>query len=677
MTGAALLLACLAGLAATGWLSSAALGVPGLVGRVLGTFTVGFAWLIVVSLTLSAPGWLERWPLTGGIAAGVALATLGWVGAGRPPLSPAGTRASLRRLVGDPVVAVLLAAVALELAYALVFTLVIPQSDWDALVYHLPRAAEWVQQGGVGWIAGAVDPRVNGFPVHAELAVADTMLLAGADRYTGLVQLLSLAVTVVAIHGIGRRLGLGLRQAAFGALVFATFTVVALQATSALNDLVLAAPLAAAVHLGLGRSTGELVLSAIAVGLAFGVKPTAALAAPLALVVVLVAVPRARRLATGAAWAAGALAGSYWYVTARVHTGSFDGGVADFQNQTPDRSVIPTLARAESFLLSFFDAPGVARADRWLFPLAGVSLVAAALVAARRHRPARGLAVAGVVVAVAPLAVYVLHRGLSTAFGNSIDALGHPAEATHLDRGITSLADTMVSWYGLAFLLLAAVTPVLVLRAVRAGVLVSAAIPAAFAPLLFVPLLALAVVDDGLRGRFFVLPVALASATFGVALAHRWLAWSAVTIAVLTALLSFVHFDDRPAGIRLLAARTQPSLWHAPRWEALGAHHRRGRDDPRAFRALEERVPTDVVLAYAVGPDEYAYPAFDADLRRRVALVPLDGRVPGNATWAMVGPGGSARGCAGAWERVVAPAPGWRLSRRIAADDACSTTVAL
>jgi Glycosyltransferase family 87 len=677
VTGAALLLVCLGALASAGWLVATACGIPGLVGRMLGTFTAGFGWLVVLSLALSAPGWLARWPLCLGIGLGLVLAALAWHRAGRPPLSPPGTRDALRCLVGDPIVGVLLGAVALELAYALVFSVVIPQSDWDALVYHLPRAAEWAQQGGIGWIAGAVDPRLNGFPVHAELVVADTMLLAGSDRYVGLVQLLSLVATVVAVHGIGRRLGLGLRQAAFGALVFATFTVVALQATSALNDLVLAAPLAAAVYLALGSTTGELALSGVAVGLAFGVKLTAALAAPLALLVVLLGTARPRRVPVVAAWAGGAIAGSYWYVVARVHTGSFDGGVAAFQNQTPDRSVVPTLARAASFLLAFFDAPGVARADRWLFPLAGAVLAAAALVAARRHRPARGLVVAAVLVAGAPLAVYALHRILSRGFSDTVDALGRPAEAARLDRGISSLADTMGSWYGLAFLLLAIATPVLVIRAIRTGAVARAAVPAAFAPLLFVPLLAVAVVDDELRGRFFVLPVALASATFGVALSHRWLAWSAATLAVLTALLSFVHFDDRPAGIRLLAARTQPSLWRAPRWEALGAHHRRGRDDPRAFRALEERVPADAVLAYAVGADEYVYPAFDGRLRRRVVLVPLDGRVPSEATWTMVGPGGSAQGCAGAWERIARPAPRWRLSRRIAADGACPVTVPL
>ncbi len=153
-----------------------------------------------------------------------------------------------------------------------------------------------------------------------------------------------------------------------------------------------------------------------------------------------------------------------------------------------------------------------------------------------------------------------------------------------------------------------------------------------------------------------------------------YLAAAAVAIAALTALLSFVHFDDRPADIRLLASRTQASLWGAPRWEALGAHGRRGRDDPRAFRALEELVPAATVLAYAVGPDEYLYPAFDARLRRTVRFVDPGARVPTDAAWAMVGPGGRALGCRESWLRVAVPAPGWRLSRRVRQDGACLAT---
>jgi hypothetical protein len=676
LTGAGPLLGGLLLIGATGWLASVAVGLPGLVDRVVGTFTLGFAWLVVLSFALSAPGWLSRWPLAAGLALGFALAVGAWLVAGRPTLVPAGVGASFSHLGGDPVLAALLCVVALELAYALVFTIANPQSDWDALIYHLPRAAAWVQEGGIGWIAGTVDPRLNGFPPHAEIADSATMLLAGSDRYVGLVQLLSLVATIVAVHGIGRRLGLELREAAFGALVFATFTVVALQATSALNDLVLVAPIACATCLALARSRGALAVSALAVALAFGVKLTALLATPLAALVVLLGVPRGRRVQVAVAWLLGALAGSYWYLAARIHTGSFDGGVADFQNQVPDRSFVPTLARAESFVLSFLDAPGVVRADRWLFPLVGIGLAGWGVLAGR-GRSGRHLVAAGVVVALAPLVVYALHRAASLGFTASIEALNRPDQADELDRRIISIADTMRSWYGIAFLLLAVATPALVLGRVRAGRLSRAAVAAAFAPVAFVPVFGLAVVEDGIRGRFFMVPVALASATFGVALAHRWLAWSAMTIAVLTAMLSFVHFDDRPAGIRLLASRTQSSLWEAPRWEALGAHGRRGRDDPRAFRALEELVPAKTVLAYAVGPDEYLYPAFDARLRRTVRFVSANARVQADAAWVMVGPGGRAFGCRESWRRVAVPAPGWRLSRRVRQDGACLATTPL
>lgn len=129
MTGAALVLAGLGLLAATGWLAATAAGVRGSVGRALGAYVVGFAWLVVLSFALSGPSRLSRWPMAAGLVLGLLAAAAAWLAAGRPRLWPGGVRRTLASLPRDPVVAVLLGAVALELVYVLVFTLAIPQSD--------------------------------------------------------------------------------------------------------------------------------------------------------------------------------------------------------------------------------------------------------------------------------------------------------------------------------------------------------------------------------------------------------------------------------------------------------------------------------------------------------------------------------------------------------------------
>ena len=120
------------------------------------------------------------------------------------------------------------------------------------------------------------------------------MILARGDRYVALVQLLALVGACIAIVGIARRLGLGRSAAAFGALAFATFTVVALQTPTALNDLVVAAPARGLRVLRDGASRTELGLSALALALAVGTKGTVAFALPALALFVLASQPRRR-----------------------------------------------------------------------------------------------------------------------------------------------------------------------------------------------------------------------------------------------------------------------------------------------------------------------------------------------------------------------------------------------
>ncbi len=650
MTGAAVLTVGLALLGATGWLTASAVRLDSVVARLLAVYVVAYAWLIVSCLVLSAFDGLSRWPLLALLAGGAVVAGLVRRRAGATAPLLAGARASARDVLADPLVAVLVAIVAAELLYVLVFALVIPQSDWDALIYHLPRAAAWVQAGAVGWIPGVDDPRVNGFAPHAEIGIAATMALARSDRYAGLVQVFSLLATCLAIVLLARRLGLSRRSALFGAALFATFPVVAVQAPTALNDLALAAPLAVATAFAVGRGRSELALAGVATALGFGVKLTALLVAPVVALVVVAMLPARRALAALVACVVGALVGSYWYVVARHQTGSFDGGVAAWQQQVPDRSPGDVFDRVRSFGVSFFDLSGMVPRDRVLFPLLAVGILAVAALRAWRGERARGLVLTGLVVLLAPPLVYAARALLRPS-----ERGGEPS---------LSIVDPVTSWYGAAFVVAWLGTGVAIARGIRRGTVRPAAMAVLAAPIVFLPIFALATVDDGIRGRFFILPVALACATFGLVMTWRWLAWGVVALAGLLVVLSFTHLDNRPAGIRLLAARTQPALWTAPRWQALAAHVRQGTDDPAVIRALQQLVPDDVVLAAAIGRNQYLYPLYDSALRRRVVYVGRGLTTPATASWLVVGPGGEVRICPGDWATVSEPGTGWRILHR-------------
>ena len=153
------------------------------------------------------------------------------------------------------------------------------------------------------------------------------MVLSDGDRYVGLVQLLALAGACGAIVGVARRLGLGRSAALFGALAFATFTVVALQTPTALNDLVVASLLVVCVYFALGSTRAELGLCATALALAVGTKGTVVFALPVLVVFVLASQPRSRWWSLAAAGAIGLAAGSFWFALNLVETGDLRGGV--------------------------------------------------------------------------------------------------------------------------------------------------------------------------------------------------------------------------------------------------------------------------------------------------------------------------------------------------------------
>ena len=74
-------------------------------------------------------------------------------------------------------------------------------------------------------------------------------MLGGADRYVALVQASAFVALAVGVIGVARGLGLSRREALLGALLVATLPVIALQASTAQNDLVVASFLVAAVAL--------------------------------------------------------------------------------------------------------------------------------------------------------------------------------------------------------------------------------------------------------------------------------------------------------------------------------------------------------------------------------------------------------------------------------------------
>jgi hypothetical protein len=632
------------GVAASAVLFASCLRLAGLVSFVLAAYLLATAEIVVITLALSPRSWLTRGALLGGIAVVFAVAAVAWSFAGRPrPPIPTHLRRNAAALLDDRILVVLFALVVLVYAYVLVVALTVPQSVVDTLVYHLPRAAFWRQLHAVAYVPNSPDEPINAHPPNAEIETMASMVLSGGDRYVALVQLIAASVTSVGIFGIARRIGFERRAAAFGAALYPTFTVVVLQASTALNDLVVAGLLVCAAYFVAGPATRvELGLFAFALAAALGTKVSTLFAVPILAVFAAASQPRRRWLAVAIAGAGGLAAGSYWYLVNLVETGSLDGGLADAFPQGGDGTVVGTLdvmRRLAADLLELSAGEGQGRLLRpvWIGLVAvALVLLAAAIAWARgRRRAAGGLLAASVFVLVAAPTIVVWSelgvRGLRRAAA----AVGAGTAPTGPRIPDDFLESPMHSAYGVAFVLLLLGAGALVVAGVVHGTVSRAALAAVAGVPLFLVLFAVPFQYDPQRMRFFAFVVALAASTFGIALRVRALAWSAVGLTSVTLLVLVGYFVPRPAGLALLAGNRDPD--RGARWLVQGESGHWSAD-PEAFRFLQERVPRGSTLALAVVRDTYVYPAWNAGLGQRVIFVPEDGVIPADADWLLVGP---------------------------------------
>ena len=356
------MIALLLGLLLVGAASScgtALLRPTGRIAFVLGTAVLAFAEIVAVSHGLSfVDAYERRWFLA--VTAALALAALVAVAVVRPPWPSFRLGAVVREVLRDRVVAALAVVVAVELVYVFALAVVTPPNDTDGLTYHLMRGLLWIQQQSVSPVGGIRDTRIDEFQPDAEILQALTMLLSGSARYAQLVSFAALLVATLAIFGLASRIGFDRRRAAFGALLFPTLPIVALQAPTSLTDIVVAALVVTAAFFVLGRSPGELGLACVAVALLVGTKVTGLLSLPLLLAIALLTL-RGRRLWLAlAGGAAACVAGGAWFaVNLSEGEGAF-GSLGEGSRGT-GHGVTPIVARITRYAVESCRA---ARRDR-------------------------------------------------------------------------------------------------------------------------------------------------------------------------------------------------------------------------------------------------------------------------------------------------------------------------
>jgi hypothetical protein len=310
----------------------------------------------------------------------------------------------------------------------------------DSLAYHLPHAASYAQTGQIASIRYTDYAYLTGlYPATSELFHALGIALMGNDVLSPGINLIWLALTLLAAWCIGSVRGFGPSSMLAAALVMATPMMVGSNAGTADNDLLGVFFVMAALALWMrtadtrtadprtvGMPTADIptsdarayragsIIAAVAAGLALSVRlnllpPVAALA-----VAAIVFAPRGRRRSATGWWIGGlVLAGGYWFGRNVIALGNplpwFSFGVLP----TPQP---PPLQHANNYSLADYATyPGILR--HWLLPALNVNLgpwwpalVAAAVIGpllclfAQRDR----VIVAAGLIALASLVAYPL-----------------------------------------------------------------------------------------------------------------------------------------------------------------------------------------------------------------------------------------------------------------------------
>jgi hypothetical protein len=535
-----------------------------------------------------------------------------WIVRGRPGLPVAAARAAAREVLGRPETALFLVAVAVMLVYELVLAVTVPPNNYDSLTYHLARVAAWVQHGGYFWVPNAPTDRINEFQPLAEQQIFFLFAATGSTVLYALPQYVAQLGILLAVYGTARRLGFGVRPSACAAFLLATFTLIALQTTTAQNDLVAAAfPIVAACLL-LGETGLEAVLAGVSVAYGLGAKLTTALVLPILLLLALLRGRRATVLALGGALVAFAAVGMWGYVLNHDHTGKLLGnGGGRIENTTspswPGTGVTALFLVYETMDRGVLTNPEV----HWLAIIGIAGAVAAGAWALQRgRRRAAGSEAAGV---APPFVSALLVIGAGWVLSWLSDRWGHPIRRPKgivgpLNHG--SNEDT--SAFGPLGAVLMYALPLLTIAAVARGRFDARRVALAASVPLFLLLLVLESKWNEFLTRFLVVPVVLGAPLLAYLFGRRLATIAFAVVASFVGLLTIVHATAKP-----LSARP----WSFTQVRALEQAQ-----DPEVATALarfQQLVPAHACVGAVLGLDEPAYLLYGPGLHHHVEYLPV------------------------------------------------------
>lgn len=295
--------------------------------------------------------------------------------------------------------------------------------NFDTLWYHMPFAARFAQTGSVTAIQFTqADPFVAYYPANSELFHALGLIALHGDFLSPLINLMWLAIALLAAWCLGRPWRVQVLTLAAGCLVVSLPVLSGTQPGEAFNDIAGLASLLAGAALAIDarEDTRTLVVAGLALGLAVGTKWTFLVPAFSLLVGLgFLAAARQRARALTALGAPLALTGGWWYLRDAIAVGNPLGlsvhlgplllpgphsPLADASQQT----VISELAHVSLWGSRF--APGLDHAFGPLWPLILALYLAAVVTGAVLVSDAR-VRVLALVAAIAGISYLLLPTG--------------------------------------------------------------------------------------------------------------------------------------------------------------------------------------------------------------------------------------------------------------------------
>ena len=603
----------------TALMLAAALRLDGVAATLVAAYVIAVGELVALTTVLSPFRAVTREGLAVAelMLGSIAVATWWRLGRPRPPLGH--TAAALRRVGRDPATLILSLVFLAVVGYELLLVLSVPPSNWDSLTYHLARAAAWAQHGGVYWIDNAPTERSNEFQPLGEQAILFFFVAASSGALFALPQLVAHLAIVLAVYASARRLGYGVEAAVGSSLLFSMFTIVALEATTAQNDLVAASLPAAAAALLLGSRRSEIALAGLAAGLMLGVKLTTIFVLP---VLVTLAALRGRRPLlqfAGATVVTFAAFGIWGFVRNVAETGEVLGRGGGRLEHTAETSLVGTLATAFRVSYRLLDLSGFDDWMIWAMAIVGLG-VALGIVAAGWGRGSRRAIALTAAAASLPLLAPALVLGLAAISQGVAEGVRLPVNeeantSAPFSWQVNREVNEDVSGFGpLGLLLLvASFATIVAARRIldRRRVVLALALP------LSIIGIALTAKYNPWLSRFLLVPVALVAPLLAAFFRHRGAALALVLVAACAVGLTHARNIYKPVE----DARQMP--WTMSQADAVDLPWLSGLAE--AQRLLDRRVPSSKCLGALLTRDDPAYLLYGTNLQRELTFLTAPG----------------------------------------------------